>query len=148
VASVSHLLESGADPNGEEVWRSLRWGSMCAAYVGAASHVGSLPAAAPEPGRAADRSNPEGATPLHSAALGGCSRCAKALLEAGADRGLPDAEGRLPADLAPAGDARLADLLHLDPSAKASAKARSGAAGPLSPPKSAQEQFAELPQVG
>lgn len=48
----------------------------------------------------AERGNGEGATPLHSAALGGCTRCAEALLGAGADAGLPDREGRLPADLA------------------------------------------------
>lgn len=48
----------------------------------------------------AEHSNAEGATPLHSVALGGCAHCAEALLGAGADPGLPDAQGRLPADLA------------------------------------------------
>ena len=42
----------------------------------------------------------EGVTPLHSVALGGCARCAEALLGAGANAGLADAEGRLPAELA------------------------------------------------
>lgn len=48
----------------------------------------------------AERSNAEGATPLHSAALGGCARCTEALLAAGGDAGLADAEGQLPADMA------------------------------------------------
>ena len=51
--------------------------------------------------RRAECDNRERVTPLHSAALGGCPRCAQALLEAGADAGLADGAGRLPADLAP-----------------------------------------------
>lgn len=48
----------------------------------------------------------------------------------------------------PAQDARLRSLLKAKPSSKPAAKPRATAGGALAPPKSAQEQFAELPQVG
>lgn len=111
--SVAFLLENGADANGALGWarggvcrgggrlrgseplmgRRRRW---CWVGRGWAHTHSALHSA---PGRA-ERSNVEGATPLHSAALGGCVHCARALLAAGADAGLPDADGRRPADLA------------------------------------------------
>ena len=101
----------------------------------------------------AECSNAEGATPLHSAALGGCARCTTALLEAGADSSLPDVEGRLPADLARPGDATLRELLKpkaaaAAASAVAAAKAAAAGAGGVGAAKSAQEQFCGLSQVG
>ncbi|PSC70051.1 DNA-(apurinic or apyrimidinic site) lyase 2 [Micractinium conductrix] len=96
-----------------------------------------------------DCSNPEGATPLHSAALGGCARCAELLLRAGADRGLADADGRVPADLAPPEDAHLRELLAPE-AAHAKVRAqRSAARGSEAPaaPLSPHEQFQALPEA-
>ena len=98
----------------------------------------------------------EGATPLHSAALGGCARCAAALLEAGADRSLQDLEGRVPADLAAPEDASLRELLKpkfqsavAAAAAAAAAKAAAGAkaGGSWDVADSAQAQFCDLTQV-
>ncbi|KAL4419788.1 hypothetical protein ABPG75_006886 [Micractinium tetrahymenae] len=97
-----------------------------------------------------EHSNREGAAPLHSAALGGCARCTQALLAAGADPGLADAEGRLPADLAAPQDAKLRELLRPKGRAKAPSQpgsARGSDTGALTPPKSAQEQFQALTEA-
>jgi ankyrin repeat protein len=96
----------------------------------------------------AERDNREGVTPLHSAALGACVRCVKALLEAGADPGLEDSEGKLAADLvAPQDAAQLAELLAVKRSGRAKAGAAKKAGRQLSPSKSAQQQFIDLTQV-
>lgn len=68
-------------------------------------------------------------------------------MEAGADPGLEDSEGKLAADLvAPQGAAQLAELLAAKPSGRAKAGTKKAGRQP-SPSKSAQQQFIDLPQV-
>lgn len=103
LSSVTFLLECGADPNGEQPPACGMLQGCLPCVVPPAPLPDSLTsrsclAAAHPP--AAEHGNVEGATPLHSAALGGCPRCTGALLQAGGNPGLTDAEGKLPADLA------------------------------------------------
>ncbi|PRW33536.1 Cellulose synthase [Chlorella sorokiniana] len=95
-----------------------------------------------------EHGNAEGVTPLHSAALGGCVRCAQALLDAGADPALTDAEGRLPAELAAPQDERMRELLKTKGRSKAKPAAAAAAkAGSTPATQSAQEQFRALPKA-
>lgn len=181
LASVTFLLECGADPNGElgECGMVCRYAWVQSLLLvaavpreGAFNHSACLASpvrmfqalSSPSPALTspaavaalswtppcllvAERDNREGVTPLHSAALGACVRCVKALLEAGADPGLEDSEGKLAADLvAPQDAAQLAELLAAKPSGMAKAGAKKAGWQP-SPSKSAQQQFIDLPQV-
>eukprot|EP00887_Chlorella_sp_A99_P002976 scaffold24.g2976.t1 len=99
-----------------------------------------------------DRANPEGASPLHAAALGDAFHCAEALIEAGADPGTADAQGRLPVDLPGARSERLQALLRKPGAAGAHARAGQGApmrgaatGAAAAMPRSAQEAFRALP---
>lgn len=96
--AAGSLAAAGADP----APRPRGWPLLAlAAAAGNAAAVRWLL----QRGADARAAGPARVTPLHAAAAAGCAPAVDALLDAGADAGAVDADGRVAADLAPAGGA-------------------------------------------